>query len=205
MTTTTTLHNLAFALVRDAATLMDAIDPGTTVLAAHDYGPVTIRARRAYTPERDALTLIAYHDDELVATVIASNNGYRVSARIHQFAVSGVLFKRHGDWGFVGIGRIEGRRRRIVLTASPHTAGASRSAAKRPPCGPASTSQPATSPPSRARPTRGTAGRPGRPVSASSGPPEHLHWRTVRRVSIAHRWWAACRHSPTAYQQAPTV
>lgn len=117
MTTTTTLHNLAFALVRDAATLMDAIDPGTTVLAAHDYGPITIRARRAYTPERDALTLIAYHDDELVATVIASNNGHRVSARIHQFAVSGVLFKRHGDWGFVGIGRIDGRRRRIGLTA----------------------------------------------------------------------------------------
>lgn len=118
MTTTTALHNIAFALVHDAETLMDAVDPGTTMLAEHPYGPVTIRTRRVYTPTQDTLTLIAYHDDQLVATVIASNNGRRVTARIHQMSVAGVLFKRHGDWGFVGIGNVAGHRRRFGLTAN---------------------------------------------------------------------------------------
>lgn len=80
MTTSTALHNIAFALIRDAETLMDAIDPGTTMLADHGYGHITIRARRVYTPTQDTLTLIAYHGDQLVATVIASNNGHRVTA-----------------------------------------------------------------------------------------------------------------------------
>ncbi|CQD24276.1 hypothetical protein BN1232_06137 [Mycobacterium lentiflavum] len=115
MTTTAALHNVAFALVRDAAHLMDSIDPGTSVLSAHDYGPLTIRARRVYTLEQDTLTLIAYHGHQLVATIIVSNNGERVTARIHQILFAGVLFKRSGDWGFVGIGR----RRRFGLTANP--------------------------------------------------------------------------------------
>ena len=118
MTTTTALHNVAFALVRDAAHLMDSIDPGTTVLTAHDYDPLTIRARRVYTLEQDTLTLIAYHGNQLAATVIAANNRHRVTARIHQILIAGVLFKRSGDWGFVGIGRVAGRRRRFGLTAN---------------------------------------------------------------------------------------
>ncbi|KMO69836.1 hypothetical protein [Mycolicibacterium chlorophenolicum] len=118
MTTTTAQPNIAFALVRDAEALMDAVDPGATLLADHDYGPITIRARRVYTPTQDTLTLIAYHEHQLVATIIASNNGHRVTARIHQIFVAGVLFKRHGDWGFVGIGRVDGRRRRFGLTAN---------------------------------------------------------------------------------------
>jgi hypothetical protein len=119
MTTTIAPHNIAFALVRDAAHLMDSIDPGTTVLTAHDYGPLTIRARRVYTLEHDTLTLIAYHGDQLAATIIASNNGQRVTARIHQILIAGVLFKRSSDWGFVGIARVAGRRRRFGLTANP--------------------------------------------------------------------------------------
>lgn len=116
--TTTALHSIAFALVHDAAHLMDAIDPGTSVLSAHDYRPLTIRARRVYTLEHDTLTLIAYHGNQLAATVIASNNGHRVTARIHQILVAGLLFKRSGDWGFVGIGRVGGRRRRFELTTN---------------------------------------------------------------------------------------
>ena len=118
MTTTDALHNVAFALVRDAGNLMDSIDPGTTLLAEHDYGPLTIRTRRAYSLQQDTLTLIAYHGHQLAATVIASNTGHRVTARIHQILIAGVLFKRHGDWGFVGIGRVAGRRRRFGLTAN---------------------------------------------------------------------------------------
>ena len=118
MTTTAALHNVAFALVRDAATLMDSIDPGTTLLTAHDYGPLTIRARRVYSLQQDTLTLIAYHGDQLAATVIASNNGHRVTARIHQILIAGMLFKRSGHWGFIGIGRVAGRRRRFGLTAN---------------------------------------------------------------------------------------
>jgi hypothetical protein len=97
---------------------MDAVEPGDTVLTDHTYGPVTIRTRRVYTPERDSLTLIAMHDDDVAASVIATRKGSRVSARIHQMRLAGLLFTRHGDWGFVAIGRVEGRRRRFELTAT---------------------------------------------------------------------------------------
>lgn len=118
MTTTTDLHTIGFALVADAEQLMDAVEPGDTVLVAHDYGPVTIRTRRVYTPERDSLTLIATQGDDLAASVIATTKGSRVSARIHQMRLAELLFTRHGDWGFVAIGRVKGRRRRFELTAT---------------------------------------------------------------------------------------
>jgi hypothetical protein len=118
MTTTLDLHTIGFALVADAEKLMDAVEPGATVLAEHGYGPVTIRTRRVYTPERDTLTLIAMHGEDLAASVIATTKGSRVSARLHQMRFAGLLFTRHGDWGFVAIGRVEGRRRRFELTAT---------------------------------------------------------------------------------------
>jgi hypothetical protein len=159
MTTTAALHNIAFALVRDAGNLMDSIDPGTTLLAEHDYGPLTIRARRVYTLQQDTLTLIAYHGDQLAATVIASNNGHRVTARIHQILIAGVLFKRSGDWGFVGI---LASRAAVAGSDSPPTAataGASTSTANNPPCGRAWTRPPSASPTPTPRPVRRTAGR----------------------------------------------
>lgn len=118
MTTTLDLHTIGFALVADAEKLMDAVEPGATVLAEHGYGPVTIRTRRVYTPERDTLTLIAMHGEDLAASVIATTKGSRVSARLHQMRFADLLFTRHGDWGFVAIGRVEGRRRRFELTAT---------------------------------------------------------------------------------------
>jgi hypothetical protein len=118
MTTTIDLSTIAFTLVRDASTLMDSIDPGTHAVTDHDYGPITLRARRVYTPQLDTLTLIAYHGDLLVATVLVANNGSRITARIHQMCLGGVLFTRHGDWGFVGIGRVAGHRRRFTLTTN---------------------------------------------------------------------------------------
>ena len=121
-TTTLELHTIGFALVADAERLMDAVEPGATVLADHDYGPVTIRTRRVYTPERDTLTLIAMHGDDLAASVIATTKGSRISARIHQMRFAELLFTRHGDWGFVAIGRVEGRRGRFELTATRNRA-----------------------------------------------------------------------------------
>jgi hypothetical protein len=118
MNTTTAPYNLAFALVRDAAKLMDAVDPGTTTLPDHEYGPVAIRTRRFYRPQQDTLTLIAYHGEQLAATVIATNNGQRVTARVHEMRAAGILFRRHGDWGFIGTGRVDGVRRRFELTAT---------------------------------------------------------------------------------------
>jgi hypothetical protein len=118
MTTILDLHAIGFALVADAERLMDAVEPGATVLTDHTYGPVTIRTRRVYTPERDSLTLIAMHGDDLAASVIATTKGSRVSARIHQMRLAELLFTRHGGWGFVAIGRVEGRRRRFELTAT---------------------------------------------------------------------------------------
>jgi len=124
MTTSTAaaLHELAFALVRDAQDLMDATDPGATVIADHPYGPtITLRARRVYSPQHDSLTLIAYHGEQLVAAVIATHTGARLTARIHQMRVAGMLFTRHSDWSFLGRPRIAGQRRRFLLTASrPH-------------------------------------------------------------------------------------
>jgi len=118
MTTTIDLSTIAFALIRDASTLMDSIDPGTRAVTDHDYGPITLRARRVYTPQQDTLTLIAYHGDQLVATVLAANNGDRITARIHQMWLGGVLFTRHGAWEFVGIARVAGQRRRFTLTTT---------------------------------------------------------------------------------------
>jgi len=116
MTTTAALHTIAFDLVRDAADLMDAVDPGATRLTNHDYGHLTIKTRRVYTPERDTLTLIAYRGEDLAATVLAVNTGARVTARIHQLNIAGIVFTRRGNWGFTGIGRVDGRRRRFTLT-----------------------------------------------------------------------------------------
>ena len=111
-------YTIGFALVADAATLMDAVDPGDTELTNHHYGPVTIRTRRVYTPDRDTLTLFASHGDDLAASVIATTKGSRVVARIHQMRLAELLFTRHSDWGFVALGRVEGRRRRFELTAT---------------------------------------------------------------------------------------
>ena len=101
---------------------MDTIDPGHSTLAEHDYGPLTIRARRVWTPRHDSLTLIAYHGEQLVATVIATHNGQRLSARIHQLYLAGLLFTRHGDWDFIARTRTRTRtgdqQRRLTLTAS---------------------------------------------------------------------------------------
>lgn len=119
MSYTTAPHSIAFDLIRDAADLMDSIDPGATALAEDSYRPMAIRTRRVYNPQQDSLTLIAYHGDQIAATIIATNNGARVTARIHQIRVGDVLFTRRGDWTFIGIGRVEGRRRRFTLTTRP--------------------------------------------------------------------------------------
>jgi hypothetical protein len=116
MTYTTAPHSVAFDLIRDAGVLMDAVDPGTTTLATDAYRPMAIRTRRVYNPHQDSLTLIAYHGDQIAATIIASNDGLRLSARIHQIRVGDVLFTRRGTWTFVGIARVDGRRRRFTLT-----------------------------------------------------------------------------------------
>jgi hypothetical protein len=113
---TTAPHSIAFDLIRDATELMDSIDPGTTALATDSYRPMAIRTRRVYNPQQDSLTLIAYHGDQIAATVIVTNNGTRVAARIHQIRVGDVLFTRRGIWTFVGIAPVEGRRRRFTLT-----------------------------------------------------------------------------------------
>jgi hypothetical protein len=117
-TPTPETHSVAFALVRDAASLMDTVDPGMTSLAGHDYAPVTVRVRRIYSPRQDSLTLIAYHGREVVATVIAARMGQRLIARIHQIRVAGMLFTRHSAWGFVTTATIAGRARRLTLTGS---------------------------------------------------------------------------------------
>jgi len=119
MTYSTAPHTIAFDLIRDAASLMDAVDPGATALSDSRYSPMVIRARRVYNPQRDTLTLIAYHGGRLAATIIASHNGKRITARIHQIRVADVLFTRRGDWTFIGIGRVDGRRRRFTLTTRP--------------------------------------------------------------------------------------
>jgi hypothetical protein len=116
MSYATAPHSIAFDLIRDAANLMDAIDPGTTVLEDHAYRPMAIRTRRVYNPEHDSLTLIAYHGDQITGTIIATNNGNKVTARIHQIRVGNVLFTRRGDWTFIGIARVDSRRRRFTLT-----------------------------------------------------------------------------------------
>ena len=116
--TTTAPHTIAFALVRDAEALLDDIDPGDTTLADHRYGPITVRTRRVYSPRQDSLTLIAYQAGQIAATVIAINDGHRVTARIHQIAVAGVLFTRHSTWGFLGRAQVNGQARRFTLTAS---------------------------------------------------------------------------------------
>ena len=116
MNYSTAPHNIAFDLIRDAAALMDSIDPGATALTEHDYGLMVIRTRRVYNPQQDSLTLIAYHDDQVAATIIATNNRDRITARIHQIRVGDVLFTRRGDWTFIGIARVGGRRRRFTLT-----------------------------------------------------------------------------------------
>jgi hypothetical protein len=116
MSYTTAPHSIAFDLIRDAGALMDSIDPGTTALATDSYRPMAIRTRRVYNPQQDSLTLIAYHGDQIAATIIATNNGARVAARIHQIRVGVVLFTRRGTWTFVGIARVGGRRRRFTLT-----------------------------------------------------------------------------------------
>ncbi|GAB5018633.1 hypothetical protein [Mycobacterium avium] len=112
-------HTVAFDLIRDAASLMDDVEVGSTTLTDHPYSPMAIRARRVYTPQLDTLTLLAYHGDRLAATIIASNNGKRTTARIHQIRVADVLFTRRGNWTFIGIGRVAGRRRRFTLTTRP--------------------------------------------------------------------------------------
>jgi len=43
---------------------------------------IAIRTRRVYNPQQDSLTLIVYHGDQIAATIIAANNGNRVTARI---------------------------------------------------------------------------------------------------------------------------
>lgn len=116
MSYTTAPHSIAFDLIRDAGALMDSIDPGTTAITTDAYRPMAIRTRRVYNPQQDSLTLIAYHGDRLAATIIATNTGSRVSARIHQIRIGGVLFTRRGTWTFVGIARVCGRRRRFTLT-----------------------------------------------------------------------------------------
>ena len=119
MSYATAPHSIAFDLIRDAAALMDSIDPGAATLTANSYQPMAIRTRRVYNPQQNSLTLIAYHGDQIAATIIATNNGTRVTARIHQIRVGGVLFARRGDWTFIGIARVEGRRRRFTLTTRP--------------------------------------------------------------------------------------
>ncbi len=119
MSYATTPHSIAFDLIRDAARLMDSIDPGAAAIPEDSYRPMAIRTRRVYNPQQDSLTLIAYHGDQIAATIIATNNGGRITARIHQIRVGGVLFTRRGDWTFIGIARVEGRRRRFTLTTRP--------------------------------------------------------------------------------------
>ena len=116
MSYTTAPHSVAFDLIRDAADLMDSIDPGATVLEDHAYRPISIRTRRVYNPYHDSLTLIAYRGAQIAATIIATNNGGRVTARIHQIRVGSVLFTRRGDWTFIGLARVAGKRRRFTLT-----------------------------------------------------------------------------------------
>lgn len=116
MSYATAPHSIAFDLIRDVTALMDSTDPGATALPENSYHPMAIRTRRVYNPQQDNLTLIAYHDGQIAATIIATNNGARVTARIHQIRVGGVLFTRRGDWTFIGISRVQGRRRRFTLT-----------------------------------------------------------------------------------------
>ena len=64
-------HRIALALVRDAAELLDTVDPGTAILHTHGYGDVTVRTRRVVTERRDALTLIVHpRGDHCVAAAI---------------------------------------------------------------------------------------------------------------------------------------
>lgn len=115
-TTIPQAFTVAFALAADAAELIDNTEPGQATLPGHKYGPFDIRTRRTYTPERDTLTLIAYHDGQMMASIVAVNNGAKTVARIHQMRIGDLVIKRTTDHSFTGIGRVDGQRRRFTLT-----------------------------------------------------------------------------------------